>query len=204
MRGRLNVGEVELGHLPDGLEDRAQLLAEALDFLLRQLEPRKGGHMKDFFSCDCHQLNPSTSQKVRQHFLRQRRRAPFGARSFGSERFLDGLYVHRLQALVALLDVELNTLSLCQRPIAVHRDLGVVDEDVLATLTLDEAVPLLVRKPFDGALCQRNSFLQQTNDGPGTEPPTSIKRGRTLASDPWERKKTAPVPGRLDRVPQEH
>src|SRR5206468_10586924 len=50
----------------------------------------------------------------------------------------------------------------------------------LATLTLDEAVPLLVRKPFDGALCQRNSFLQQTNDGPGTEPPTSNEAGANL------------------------
>ena len=41
MRRRLDVGEVELGDLGDRLEDRAQLLREALDLLLAQLEPRE-------------------------------------------------------------------------------------------------------------------------------------------------------------------
>jgi hypothetical protein len=34
-----------------------------------------------------------------------------------------------------------------------------VDEDVLATLTLDEAVTLLVREPLDGALSQLDFLL---------------------------------------------
>src|SRR5262249_40316780 len=37
---------------------------------------------------------------------------------------------------------------------AVHRDRGEVDEHVVATLTLDEPVTLLVREPLDGALLQ--------------------------------------------------
>jgi hypothetical protein len=42
---------------------------------------------------------------------------------------------------------------------AVHRDRGEVDEDVVTTLALDEAVALLVRKPLDGALLHvRSSY----------------------------------------------
>src|SRR5918911_5604065 len=97
---------------------------------------------------------------------------PFGARfEFGSERFLERLDVHRLQALVALLDVELHALAFGQRPVPLHCDLRVVDEYVLPTLALDEAVPLLVREPLDGALSQlATPSYCKTNDGPGTEP----------------------------------
>ena len=60
-------------------------------------------------------MGQASSAESAQHFQRKKKRAPFGARSrFGSERFLDCLDVHRLQAFVALLDVELNTLSLGQ------------------------------------------------------------------------------------------
>jgi hypothetical protein len=48
-----------------------------------------------------------------------------------------------------------------------------MDEDVVAVLTLDESIALLVREPLHGAL--RQSFLlQTTNDGPGTEPPNNL------------------------------
>src|SRR5438874_7088233 len=99
----------------------------------------------------------------------------FGARSrFRFRKVLDRLDVHRLQALVALLDVELNTLPLGQRPITLHRNLRVVNEDVLATLTLDEAVALLVREPLDGALSQlaAPSYNKQTTArAPSRRPP---------------------------------
>ena len=48
-------------------------------------------------------------------------------------------------------------------------------KDVLATLTLDESVALLVRKPLHGALSQATSSFK-TCDGPGTEPPLLIQR----------------------------
>src|SRR5262245_28442355 len=38
VRGRLDALEIELGDLPDGLEDHVELLAEALDLLVRQRE----------------------------------------------------------------------------------------------------------------------------------------------------------------------
>src|SRR5215213_2864635 len=41
VRRRRHVREVELGHLRDCLEDRRQLLCEAPDLVLRQLEPRE-------------------------------------------------------------------------------------------------------------------------------------------------------------------
>src|SRR5437660_9542519 len=93
--------------------------------------------------------SPVTSSPVTQ-------RAPSGARGgFAlSRRVLSSLDVRRLQALVALHDVELDPLTLGQRPVALHRDRGVMDENVLATLTLDEAVALLVREPLHGALSQ--------------------------------------------------
>src|SRR5205823_3790386 len=43
---------------------------------------------------------------------------------------------------------------------------------------------------------------QTTTRAPSRRPP--MKRGRTLTSDPWERKKAAPVTGRLDRVAEQH
>ena len=65
-----------------------------------------------------------------------------------SERVLGGCDVRRLGALGALDDFELHPLTLGQRLVAVHRDRGEVHEDVLATLTLDEPVTLLVREPL--------------------------------------------------------
>src|SRR3954453_12118317 len=72
-----------------------------------------------------------------------------------------GLNVRRLQALVALHDLELDLLTLGQRPIALGLDGGVMHEDIVATFTGDEPVPLLFRKPLHGALSQLCSSLVQ-------------------------------------------
>src|SRR5205814_3300532 len=50
--------------------------------------------------------------------------------------------------------LERHALTFGQRLVAVHRDGGEVHEHVVATLTLDEAIALLVRKPLDGAFSQ--------------------------------------------------
>src|SRR5512134_867218 len=149
MRRRRHVGEVELGHLRDGLEDRAQLLREALDLLVGQVEPREPRHVEDFVSADRHGKS----------LLENEERGPLGPRS--QRRYervsLDRGDVRGLQALVALHDLELHALTLGQRAVALRLDRRVMDEDVVAVLTLDESVALLVRKPLDGAL--RQSFL---------------------------------------------
>src|SRR5205814_9864927 len=64
--------------------------------------------------------------------------------------------------------------------VAVHRDRGEVDEDVVPTLALDEAVALLVREPLDGALSQPVP-PSTTNDGPGTEPPNWSRSALSVA-----------------------
>ena len=50
MRRRLDVGEVELGDLADGLEDRAELLPHALDLVLGDLEARQPRDVQHVFS----------------------------------------------------------------------------------------------------------------------------------------------------------
>src|SRR5262249_21896806 len=79
-----------------------------------------------------------------------------GARSSKLEtrKGLGGRDVRGLGTLWALDDLELHALTLRQRLVAVHRDRGEVDEDVVATLPLDEPITLLVREPLDGALLQ--------------------------------------------------
>jgi hypothetical protein len=84
--------------------------------------------------------------------------------------------VRRLQALLALHDLELDLLTLGQRLVAVGLDRTEVDEDVLALSALDESVALLVRKPLDGALCQTILLHYKTNDGPGTSRRPRVKR----------------------------
>ena len=54
MRRRLDVGEVELGDLADGLEDRAELLLDARDLRLGYLEARESRHVQDVFATDGH------------------------------------------------------------------------------------------------------------------------------------------------------
>ncbi len=50
MGGRRHVGEIELGDDADRIEDRSELLGEALDLLVGQGEPRKPCDMKNFLS----------------------------------------------------------------------------------------------------------------------------------------------------------
>src|SRR6185436_17354256 len=102
----------------------------------------------------------------------QKKRAPFRRPVSSSIRKgLDGRHVRGLSALGALHDLELDALTLGQRLVALPRDRGEVDEDVLPTGALDEAVTLLVRKPLHGALWQ-NRPPRNTSDGTGTAPPT--------------------------------
>jgi len=48
MRRRRNVGEIELRHLRDRLEDVVQLRAEALELVLAELEARQVRNMEEF------------------------------------------------------------------------------------------------------------------------------------------------------------
>src|SRR5205807_2392987 len=106
---------------------------------------------------------------------------------------LDRLDVRGLSALGALHDLELNTLTFGQRLVTLLGDRREVDKDVLATLTLDEPIALLVREPLHGALSQLVP-PSKTRDGPGTEPPLRIQRPES-SSQARERKRPAPVAG---------
>src|SRR5262245_7187954 len=105
-------------------------------------------------------------------------RAPVGGPGTGSEReALERNDVRRLQALLALHDLELDLLTLGQRLVPVGLNRAEVDEDVLALTPLDESVALLVRKPLHGALCQnRSSFYCQKPTTARAEPPTRVER----------------------------
>jgi hypothetical protein len=50
MRGRRHVGEIELGHLRDCLEDRRELLLEARHLVVGQLEPGEPSDVQDLFA----------------------------------------------------------------------------------------------------------------------------------------------------------
>ena len=54
MRRRRHVRQVELGHLPDRLEDRVQLPAEPLDLVLAQVKARQSRYMQYVVSLDRH------------------------------------------------------------------------------------------------------------------------------------------------------
>src|SRR3989442_14613604 len=108
------------------------------------------------------------------------------------------LDVRCLSSLGAMNAHELNSLTLGQRLVALLRDGGEVDENVLATLTLDESIALLVREPLHGALSQTTSSFK-TRDGPGTEPPLLIQRPE-CSSDARERKPSAAKTGSPYRV----
>jgi len=55
-----------------------------------------------------------------------------------------------LQALAALLDIELNALSFSQIPDAIASDGGVMDKHVSASLPRNEAKALVFIEPLDG------------------------------------------------------
>src|SRR6266508_556789 len=84
---------------------------------------------------------------------------------------LDDLNVRRLQALLALNDLELDALAFLEGLVALLSDGREVDEDVLSLSALDEAVALLVREPLDGAFSQLTaSFNKQTTARRGRRP----------------------------------
>src|SRR5262249_11612774 len=70
-----------------------------------------------------------------------------------------------LRALLALAGLVLHLRALGQRLEAGARDAGVVDEEVLRALVgRDEAVPLRVVEPLDGAGCHENTSLTQFHE----------------------------------------
>src|ERR671934_2216809 len=108
---------------------------------------------------------------------------PFrGPLEFGSGKGLDRLDVRRLQALVALHDLELDLLTLGQRLVAFPCNRREVDEDVFAAFALDEAVALLVREPLDGALGQNLLPSYNKQRRPGHRAADLLEAARTLAA----------------------
>src|SRR6266511_111772 len=96
---------------------------------------------------------------------------------------LDDLNVRRLQALLALNDLELDALAFLEGLVALLSDGREVDEDVLSLSALDEAVALLVREPLDGAFSQLTaSFNKQTTARRGRRPGIRRIRARRLQS----------------------
>ena len=124
----------------------------------------------------------------------------------GSEReALERNDVRRLQALLALHDLELDLLTLGQRLVAVGLDRAEVDEDVLTLVALDESVALLVREPLHGALSQHILLHYKKRT---TARARAADRGLSAANVSvgllGNASTSAAVAGRLDRVPQEH
>lgn len=66
--------------------------------------------------------------------------ASLRSRNPPGRRYLDGAHAGGLQSLGPLGDLELDPLALLEALVAVHIDLGEVDEDVVPVLTLDEAL----------------------------------------------------------------
>jgi hypothetical protein len=83
---------------------------------------------------------------------------------------LDYLDVIGLQALVALDDLELDLLSFDECAISIHGDLGVMNEDVVSALSLDESEALLIGEPLDGALSQHFLLEPTTAQAPSRQP----------------------------------
>jgi hypothetical protein len=58
MRRGLDIREVELADLSDGFEDRAQLVADAVDLLVRNFQSRELCDVEDVFPRYCHRHLP--------------------------------------------------------------------------------------------------------------------------------------------------
>src|SRR5678816_1158458 len=83
--------------------------------------------------------------------LRKRHRLPRragGGSTWVLYEALDALHVGGVEPLCARLDLEFHLLTLSERLEPVHRDCREVDEDVLAPLLFNEAVPLCVIEPL--------------------------------------------------------
>src|SRR5262249_41813985 len=71
----------------------------------------------------------------------------------------DRAHVLCFGALSTVADLELDALAFLERLVAVALDCRVVDEDVVALVARDEAVPLLAVEELHSALCHEFSFL---------------------------------------------
>jgi len=79
MRGRRHIGEIELRHLRDRLEDVVQLRAEALELVVAELEAREVRDVEELIAVDCHPV---------PKILPEMEEAPAGASSHSeSDRF---------------------------------------------------------------------------------------------------------------------
>ena len=149
MRGRRHALEVEFGHLPDRLEDRAQLPAEPLDLLVRQRQPRE---LRD--------VQHLVLSMISMRRILPKRRAPFRGPwqqvPKGSSRA-----ERRSPPAGPSGPARPRTRPSDPRSASCTRrlDRAEVDEHVLALTPLDESVALLVREPLHGALCQNILLL---------------------------------------------
>ena len=72
---------------------------------------------------------------------------------------LEGGHSDRLRTLIALGDLELNSLILVKRAKTASLNLRVVDENIFfAAVGADKAEALFAVEPFHGSLCHANSF----------------------------------------------
>ena len=129
-----------------------------VDLVVGQLEAREPRDVQHLFPCDRHPLESSHDTK---------RRAPCGA--LRTVRFRKkAKRPERSPPAGPCRPARSRTdaLTLVQGLVAVHRDRGEVDEHVVPALTLDEPEALLVRKPLDGAFCQRLLLTVMTSSVP--------------------------------------
>jgi hypothetical protein len=90
-----------------------------------------------------------------------------------------------LGAFLTLADLELHSLTLIERTVAIHLDCGPVHEDVGATtINGDEAITLFGVEPLDGSL---SHFLLLLAVSLRRGPSTALGPGLTLAVPPPER-----------------
>jgi hypothetical protein len=90
-----------------------------------------------------------------------------------------------LGSLLTLADLELHTLTLIERTVAIHLDRGPVHEDVGATtINGDEAITLFGVEPLDGSL---SHFLLLLAVSLRHGPSTALGPGLTLADPGLER-----------------
>ncbi len=72
---------------------------------------------------------------------------------------LDRADVEGFRTLLARADLELDGLTLVKAAVAIARDIGVVDEHVLASLNGDESEPLLAIEKLYGACRHEFTFV---------------------------------------------
>ena len=92
-------------------------------------------------------------------------------------------YVAGLVALATRADLEFDGLAFLKRPSVVSAlDIGVVDEEVIAVFSGDEAEALDGVEEFHSSFCQRSSFLASPE--PKTSSPTKPRRDTQPGTQP--------------------